>query len=771
MGYTITTCCTIFLLYAFAALRSLQAEPTRPPFSCDSSNALTSSYPFCNSSLSIPERVGDLVSRLTLEEKISQLVNSAAAIPRLNVSAHEWWSEALHGVSRHGRGIRFNGTVHAATMFPQTILSAASFDERLWYRIGQAIGREARAMYNAGQAMGMTYWAPNINIIRDPRWGRSQETAGEDPPMVGKYGVAYVRGIQGDSFEGGALKDHHLQASACCKHFVAQDLDNWHNVTRYVFDAKVGEQDMADSFMPPFKRCVEEGKASSIMCAYNLVNGVPNCANYDLLTKTARQQWGFQGYIVSDCDAVQIIHDQQGYAKLPEDAAALVLKAGMDLNCGSYLSKYTMLAVEKKKVQESDIDRALNNLFSVRMRLGLFDGDPKELEYGDIAPKEICSQEHRDLALEAVRNGIVLLKNSAGLLPLSKTQTASLAVIGPSANASEPLLGNYEGFPCKNVTFLQALQSYVSDTMYHQGCNFVNCTSTATDEAIKIAEVADNVVLIMGLDQTQEREKLDRTDLILPGKQESLISDIAKVAKKPVVLVLLSGGPIDVSFAKENPKIGSILWIGYPGEMGGIALAETIFGDNNPGGKLPSTWYPQDFIKIPMTDMRMRPENSTGYPGRTYRFYTGPKVFEFGYGLSYTNHLYKFTSVTQNNLHLTHFSSTPKTSVSVSEIQPEICRVAAFSAKVRVQNDGKIASKHPVLLFLRQDRRGQRDPIKQLVGFQSVKLNAGESSEIEFVVNPCEHFSKASENGSMVIERGKYFLVVEDEEYPISVVT
>nr|GMD55623.1 probable beta-D-xylosidase 7 [Ipomoea batatas] len=404
--------------------------------------------------------------------------------------------------------------------------------------------------------------------------------------MVGKYGVAYVRGIQGDSFDGGALKDHHLQAAACCKHFVAQDLDNWHNVTRYVFDAKVGEQDMADSFMPPFKRCVEEGKASSIMCAYNLVNGVPNCANYDLLTKTARQQWGFQGYIVSDCGGVKIIYSQQGYAKLPEDAAALVLKAGMDLNCGSHLRKYTMLAVEKKKVQESDIDRALNNLFSVRMRLGLFDGNPKELEYGDISPKEICSQEHRDLALEAVRNGIVLLKNSAGLLPLSKTQTASLAVIGPSANVSEPLLGNYEGFACKNVTFLQALQSYVSNTMYHRGCNFVNCTSTATEEAIKIAEVADNVVLIMGLDQTQEREKHDRTDLILPGKQESLISDIAKVAKKPVVLVLLSGGPIDVSFAKENPKIGSILWIGYPGEMGGIALAQTIFGDNNPGKTL-----------------------------------------------------------------------------------------------------------------------------------------------------------------------------------------
>lgn len=257
--------------------------------------------------------------------------------------------------------------------------------------------------------------------------------------------------------------------------------------------------------------------------------------------------------------------------------------SGMDVNCGSYLKSYTKSAVEKQKVKESDIDRALHNLFSIRMRLGLFNGDPRKLEYGDISSVEVCSQQHRALALEAARNGIVLLKNSAKLLPLSKIKTTSLAVIGPKANDSEVLLGNYEGYPCKNVTLLQGLQEYVKNTMYHPGCNFVNCTSAAIDEAVDIAKKADYVVLIMGLDQTLEREKLDRTELGLPGMQESLITAIVQAAPKPVILVLMCGGPVDVSFAKENQNIGAILWVGYPGEGGATALAEILFGEHNPG--------------------------------------------------------------------------------------------------------------------------------------------------------------------------------------------
>ncbi|KAJ6307117.1 hypothetical protein OIU78_022240 [Salix suchowensis] len=289
-------------------------------------------------------------------------------------------------------------------------------------------------------------------------------------------------------------------------------------------------------------------------------------------------------YIASDCDAVSIIHDAQGYAKTPEDAVAAVLKASMDVNCGSYLQQHTKAAVDQKKITIPEIDRALHNLFSVRMRLGLFNGDPTGQQFGNIGPDQVCSQENQMLALDAARDGIVLLKNSAGLLPLSKSKTMSLAVIDPNADSVQTLLGNYAGPPCKFVTPLRALQSYIKHTIPYPGCDSVQCSSASIDGAVNVAKGADHVVLLMGLDDTdQEKEGLDRVDLVLPGKQEELIISVAKAAKNPIVLVLLSGGPVDISFAKNDRNIGSILWAGYPGEAGAIALAEIIFGDHNPG--------------------------------------------------------------------------------------------------------------------------------------------------------------------------------------------
>ncbi|TYI39373.1 hypothetical protein ES332_A02G093500v1 [Gossypium tomentosum] len=695
---------SVLYLIHLTSLLLILAESTQPPFSCDTSDPRTKSYLFCKTTLPITQRAQDLVSRLTLDEKLSQLVNSASPIPRLGIPAYQWWSEALHGVAyslRVTQGIRFNGTIQSATSFPQVILTAACFDAHLWYRIAQAIyycfqavGIEARAIYNAGQATGMTFWAPNINIYRDPRWGRGQETPGEDP--------------LGDSFEGGKLGQH-LQASACCKHFTAYDLDNWKGVKRYVFNAKVSLQDLADTYQPPFQSCIQQGKASGIMCAYNRVNGVPNsAADYNLLSKTARGQWGFNGYITSDCDAVAIIHEDQGYGKLPEDAVADVLKAGMDVNCGTYLKKYTKSAVEKRKLPVSEIDRALHNLFSVRMRLGLFDGNPVTQPYGTIGSDKV--------------------------------------LIGPNANSAKTLVGNYAGPPCKPVTPLQGLQSYVKDTRFHQGCN-------------GIAKGADHVVLVMGLDQTQESEDHDRVDLLLPPKQQKLISSIARVAKNPVILVLLSGGPVDISFAKNDQRIGSILWTGYPGEAGGRALAEIIFGDHNPGGRLPVTWYPQSYVNVPMTDMRMRPEPSSSYPGRTYRFYQGPKAFEFGYGLSYSNYTYEILP-----------RSNPNRYMPFSEMGAEACEKMKYTVKVRVKNHGEMAGKHPMLLFVRQPKMVNGRPVKQLVAFQSVNLNAGERAEVEFELRPCEHLSSAKKDGSMVIEEGSYLLSIEDKESEIQVV-
>ncbi|KAF2296799.1 hypothetical protein GH714_002066 [Hevea brasiliensis] len=723
----------ILIVTVFINITSLVhlVESVSPPFACDLSNPSTKLYPFCSNTLSISQRVQDLISRLTLDEKIAQLVNTAPPIPRLGIPSYQWWDEALHGVAYVGNttyGINFNGTIRSATSFPQVILTAASFNPQIWFRIGQVIGKEARALYNAGQATGLTFWAPNINIFRDPRWGRGQETPGEDPLVTGKYAMLFVRGVQGDSFEGGKLGEH-LQASACCKHFTAYDLDNWKGVNRFVFDAHVTLQDLADTFQPPFHSCIEEGKASGIMCAYNLVNGVPNCADYNLLSKTARGKWGFQGYIVSDCDSVALLHDEQGYAKSPEDAIADVLKAGMDVDCGNYMLNHTKSAIKQKKLAESEIDRALGNLFSVRMRLGLFNGNPLKLPYGNIGPDQVCSKEHQDLALEAAREGIVLLKNSVKLLPLGKSKTRSLAVIGHNADEPHTLLGNYEGPPCNIVTPLQALHSYVKNVRHHRGCGTAGCTSASIDKAVKIAKLVDYVVLIMGLDQTQEREGLDRLDLVLPGKQQELITEVAKAAKKPVVLVILSGG-----------------------------------------GRLPVTWYPQDFTKVPMTDMRMRPEPSSGYPGRSYRFYEGKKVFEFGYGLSYSNYSYKFISVAKNNIYFYKRKSNPNSYILVSELGTKLCEKSKFWVTIGVENIGTMAGKHPVLFFVKQAKLGNGKALKQLVAFQSVKLNAKEKAEIKYELNPCEHLSTANEDGSMVIDDGLYYLIVGSEEYPISVI-
>ncbi|KAL3735175.1 hypothetical protein ACJRO7_024335 [Eucalyptus globulus] len=770
----------LIVFISVATLLSLPAASAQPPpVACGPSRPSATSFPFCNASLPISQRAQDLVSRLTLNEKISQLVNSAPAIPRLGVPAYEWWSEALHGI-RDRHGIRFNGTIRSATSFPQVILTAASFDGDLWYRIGQAIGTETRGMYNAGQATGMTFWAPNINIFRDPRWGRGQETPGEDPLVAGKYAVSFVRGFQGDAFQGGGEpRGRSLQASACCKHFTAYDLDNWQGVDRYIFDARVSDGTRHGRYLSAavFQRCIQDGKASGLMCAYNQVNGIPSCADYNLLSNTVRQQWSFDGYIVSDCDAVSIIYDDQRYAKTPEDAIADVLKAGMDVNCGDYLQKHTKSAVKQKKVSVSEIDKALNNLFSVRMRLGLFNGDPKKQPFGNIGPDQVCSQKHQDLALEAARSGIVLLKNQENRLPLQRSDSMSLGVIGPNANNASMLLGNYAGPPCKSVTLLQALQSYVNDTRYQAGCDNVTCSVLQIAQAVEVAKVVDHVVLIMGLDQTQEREKFDRVDLVLPGRQQELITTVAQAAKKPVILVILCGGPVDIRFAIEDQNIGSILWAGYPGEAGGMALSEIILGEYNPGGRLPVTWYPQEFTGVPMTDMRMRPEQSTGYPGRTYRFYQGPSVFEYGYGLSYTEYSYKFISVTKEPFYLNQSPKSQSDEASdaspryrpVSDLGAEFCREGDIAVTLEVRNRGDMVGKHPVLLFVRHAKPSRGNPSKQLVAFQNVELKGGETVEIQLAFNPCDNLSQADENGTMIIEEGQRFLEVGDQEYSIAV--
>ncbi|KAM3294897.1 hypothetical protein ACQJBY_037650 [Aegilops geniculata] len=443
----------------------------QPPFSCWPGAPYVR---FCDQRVPVEQRAADLVARLTLAEKVSQLGDVAAAVPRLGVPAYKWWSEGLHGLSMWGKGMHFTGAVRQVTSFPQVLLTAASFDEKIWYFTGQAIGVEARALYNIGQAEGLTIWSPNVNIYRDPRWGRGHETPGEDPVTASKYAVAFVRGLQGPS-------PTTLQTSACCKHATAYDLDDWRGTVRYNFNARVTPQDLADTFNPPFRSCVSEGQASCVMCAYTAVNGVPACADYNLFTKTFRGEWGLKGYVASDCDAIALVHNGQHFRPTPEDTVATTLKAGMDMNCGNYTQVHGMAALRQGKMTERDVDRTLINLFSVRMRLGHFNGDPRSNPmYGHFGANDVCSPAHKNLALHAAESGIVLLKNDAGILPLRRWTVGSVAVIGPNANDPGALLGNYFGPPCETITLLQGLNGYVKDVRFEPGCIDTACWSAAT---------------------------------------------------------------------------------------------------------------------------------------------------------------------------------------------------------------------------------------------------------------------------------------------------
>ncbi|CAK9155654.1 unnamed protein product [Ilex paraguariensis] len=752
------------------------------------------SYPFCNTSLPIKTRAQSLISLLTLEEKIQQLSNNVTQIPRLGLPAYEWWSESLHGIATDGPGITFNGTIQSATSFPQVILTAASFNRTLWKSIASATAIEARAMYNVGQA-GLTFWAPNINIFRDPRWGRGQETPGEDPMVVSAYAIEYVTGFQGENWraDGGvqygfgekrALRDDggsdELMLSACCKHFTAYDLEKWRDFTRYNFNAVVTKQDLEDTYQPPFKSCIQQGKASCLMCSYNSVNGIPACAQKDLLHK-ARKDWGFKGYITSDCDAVATIFEYQNYTKSAEDAVAIALKSGTDINCGTYMLRHTQSAIEQGKVQENDIDRALLNLFSVLLRLGYFDGDPAKGKFGKLGPQDVCTSEHKKLALEAARQGIVLLKNDKKFLPLNKNGVSSLAVIGPMVNDTSQLGGDYTGVPCNQKSIVQELQEYMQKTSCAIGCPDIACnTSNGFMEALSIAEEAEVVIVVAGLDLSQEREDQDRYSLLLPGYQMSLITTVAAVTKKPLVLVLTGGGPIDVSFAEVDPQIASILWIGYPGETGGKALSEVIFGDYNPGGRLPMTWYPESFTHIPMTDMNMRADPSRGYPGRTYRFYAGKRVYGFGHGLSYTNYTYKLLQAPnklsllgsikpKSKKNILHQKADGVDYIHMNEV--ENCDLLRFYVQISVMNKGDMDGSHIVMLFSRVPHFFKGAPEKQLIGFDRVQTVSYQSTETSILVDPCEHLSIANEHGTRILPLGDHTLILADLEHTVTIET
>ncbi|XP_011041424.1 PREDICTED: probable beta-D-xylosidase 2 [Populus euphratica] len=743
---------------------SLQNSKALEPFACDPKDGTKRNLPFCQVKLPIQTRVKDLIGRMTLQEKVGLLVNNAAAVPRLGIKRYEWWSEALHGVSNVGPGTKFGGAFPVATSFPQVITTAASFNATLWEAIGQVVSDEARAMFNGGVA-GLTYWSPNVNIFRDPRWGRGQETPGEDPVVVGKYAASYVRGLQGSD-------GNRLKVAACCKHFTAYDLDNWNGVDRFHFNAKVSKQDMEDTFDVPFRMCVKEGKVASVMCSYNQVNGIPTCADPNLLKKTVRGQWRLDGYIVSDCDSVGVYYEQQHYTSTPEEAASDAIKAGLDLDCGPFLGQHTEDAVKKGLLNEAEINNALLNTLTVQMRLGMFDGEPSSQLYGNLGPNDVCTPAHQELALEAARQGIVLLKNHGPSLPLSTRRHLSVAIVGPNSNVTATMIGNYAGVACGYTTPLQGIQRY-AQTIYRQGCADVACVSDQQfSAAIDAARQADATVLVMGLDQSIEAEFRDRAGLLLPGRQQELVSKVAAASKGPTILVLMSGGPIDVSFAENDPKIGSIVWAGYPGQAGGAAISDVLFGITNPGGKLPMTWYPQDYItNLPMTDMAMRSSKSKGYPGRTYRFYKGKVVYPFGHGISYTNFVHTIASApTMVSVPLDghrHGSGNATISRKAIRVTHARCNKLSLGVQVDVKNIGSMDGTHTLLVYSRPPARHWA-PHKQLVAFEKVHVAAGTQQRVGINIHVCKSLSVVDASGIRRIPMGEHSLHIGDVKHSVS---
>ncbi|KAJ8761238.1 hypothetical protein K2173_001294 [Erythroxylum novogranatense] len=653
----------------------------------------------------------------------------------------------------------------------------------VWY-FSQAVSTEARAMFNLGRG-GLTYWSPTINVVRDPRWGRITETPGEDPFVVGTYATNYVRGLQDVEGQENTtdLTSRPLKVSACCKHYTAYDVDNWNGTDRYHYDAEVTEQDMLETFLPPFEMCVKEGDSSSVMCSYNRVNGIPTCADPKLLNQTIRGEWNLRGYIVADCDSIEVMVDDHKFlGDTNEEAVARAFKAGLDLDCGDYYPKYGASAVKQGKVRVEDIDRSLIFLYILLMRVGFFDGNPK---YSSLGKQDICSKQNMELAAEAARQGIVLLKNDNNTLPLNKAAMSSLAVVGPHANATLAMIGNYAfdpknpGTPCQFSSPINGFSKFGMVTAA-PGCVDVACKNNSLfSQALDAAMNSDATIIVAGLDLSVEAESLDRNDLLLPGSQTDLITQVADASEGPVILVLMTAGGVDISSSINNPKIGGILWAGYPGQDGGRAIAEVVFGLHNPGGRLPITWYPADYVKqLPLTSMPLRPTGS--YPGRTYKFYNGTTIFPFGYGLSYTKFNYKHiarTSAVTIKLSRTikcrdiDYGNNAKPTCPALLINDLKCEETILF-DVQVQNAGAINGDAVLLIYSKAPDGITGAPLKQVVGFQRVFVAAGGNAMAKFELNACKSLGIVDYTGYRLLPSGINNIIIGDTgvTFPVEVI-
>ena len=673
------------------------------------------------------ERARELVKQMTLEEKAYQMMHGAAAIERLGIKSYNWWNEALHGVARAG----------LATVFPQAVGLAATFDEDFIEEVADAISTEGRAKFNAQQKYddtdiykGLTFWSPNVNIFRDPRWGRGHETFGEDPYLTSRLGVRFVEGIQGHD-------ENYLKAAACAKHFAVhsgpEDL-------RHSFDAVVTKKDMYETYLPAFKACVQEAKVEAVMGAYNRTNGEPCCGSKTLLQDILRDEWGFEGHVVSDCWAIKDFYQGHGVAAGALEAVAMAVNNGCDLNCGN-LFAYVKQAVEEGLISEERVDEALVHLFTTRMKLGLFE-EREKTPYDDIPYTAVDSKEMQALNLKAAEKCIVLLKNENNLLPLDKTRIKTIGVIGPNADNRKALIGNYEGTASRYYTISEGIQEYLGDdvrVMVSEGChlykNSISNLSRGKDresEVKAICEASDVVIMCLGLDAGLEGEEGDegnqyasgdKPNLDLPGRQQEIL-EAAYASGKPVVLVLLSGSALAVNWADEH--IPAIIQGWYPGAQGGRAIARVLFGEANPEGHMPVTFYRSLEDLPPFTDYSMK--------GRTYRYMEKEALYPFGYGLSYTK--YEFTDV----------------KVNTDKVGRDGIDITAA-----VKNCGNMAGAETVQVYVRVEKQGA--PNAQLKGLKKVMLAPGEAKNVKIHL-PAEAFGLFDEDGKFQIENGNVLVYV-----------
>ncbi|MGN1191113.1 MAG: glycoside hydrolase family 3 C-terminal domain-containing protein [Dorea sp.] len=664
----------------------------------------------------------ELVGKMTLEEKASQLKFDAPAIERLGIPAYNWWNEALHGVARAG----------TATVFPQAIAMAAMFDDDKMKEIADVIATEGRAKYNEYSKQedrdiykGLTFWSPNVNIFRDPRWGRGHETYGEDPYLTSRLGVKFVEGLQGDG--------EVMKAAACAKHFAVH---SGPEALRHEFDAVASKKDMYETYLPAFEALVKEAKVESVMGAYNRTNGEPCCGSQTLLVDILRKQWGFEGHVVSDCWAVRDFHENHKVTGRPEESVAMALKAGCDCNCGCTY-EFVVASAKEGLISEEDITTSCERLFTTRYLLGLFDGS----EFDEIPYEVVECKEHVELAVDVARKSAVLLKND-GVLPLQKEKLKTIGVVGPNANSRVPLFGNYYGTSSRYITILEGIQDEVGEdvrVLYSEGCHLYKdrveglaWEDDRISEAVTVANHSDVTIVVVGLDETLEGEELDQSngvgsgdkaDLLLPEPQRRLLKAVADTGK-PFVVILMAGSSIDLSFAEEHAA--AVLQAWYLGARGGKAIADLLFGNCSPSGKLPVTFYKDTDHMPEFTDYSMK--------GRTYRYMEDEALYPFGYGLTYG-----------------------KAEVTEAVLKNTPTKESDIEVAVTVKNESNVDIEEVIQLYIKDMDSPLAVKNYSLCGFKRIALKAGEDRTIDMTVDN-HAMMVVDENGERSVEGRNFTL-------------